>query len=216
MSTTTPQVKLSQGLAIGYTEPLAHAVEPIELGHGTHFLLARNGRGKTTLLRTIARTLKALEGKASARGNLQYVPENLTFESGLPPLAIFKAMLPKSRVTAALELAERIELDVNKPYGKLSTGNRRKTNLILAEFSIDPGSASVLLLDEPFSGLDAYAREQFEQLWRDSSEQTLRLVSCHPDYDSMGLPSAVLILGNTIEHVRDADQTWSEIKGRLN
>jgi len=216
MSTTTPQIELSEGLAIGYTEPLAKTEGAIELGHGTHFLLARNGRGKTTLLRTIAKTLKSLSGKTHSRGKLQYLPENLTFDRELTPTAIFKAMLHKSRLPAALELAERIELDVKKPYGKLSTGNRRKTNLIVAEFSIDPGSANVLLLDEPFSGLDAYAREQFEELWRNSSEQTLRLVSCHPDYDSMDIPSALLIQGTSIEHICDAGQTWNQLKGRLN
>lgn len=216
MSTTTPQLELSADLAIGYTQPLARTDSSIQLSHGTHFLLARNGRGKTTLLRTIARTLKSLEGSVSHRGKLQYIPENLTFDRELTPAAIFKAMLHKSRLSAALELAERIELDVKKPYGKLSTGNRRKTNLIVAEFSIDPGSANVLLLDEPFSGLDAYAREQFEELWKSSSEQTLRLVSCHPDYDSMGIPSALMIHGESIEHIQGSDQTWSQLKGRLN
>ncbi|MBK1827050.1 ATP-binding cassette domain-containing protein [Haloferula rosea] len=216
MSTTTPQLELSADLSIGYTQPLARTDSSIRLSHGTHFLLARNGRGKTTLLRTIARTLKSLSGTVKHRGKLQYIPENLAFDRELPPVAIFKAMLHKSRLADALALAERIELDVKKPYGKLSTGNRRKTNLIVAEFSIDPGSANVLLLDEPFSGLDAYAREQFEALWKESSEQTLRLVSCHPDYDSMGIPSALMIQDESIEHVTDSSQTWSELKGRLN
>ncbi|MGB1128842.1 MAG: ATP-binding cassette domain-containing protein [Haloferula sp.] len=216
MSTTTPQLELSQDLAIGYNQPLARTSGSIQLGHGTHFLLARNGRGKTTLLRTIAQTLKSLGGTVSSRGKLQYIPENLVFDRELPPTSIFRALIHKSRLPAALELAKRIELDVSKPYGKLSTGNRRKTNLIVAEFSLDPGSANILLLDEPFSGLDAYAREQFEELWRNSSEQTLRLVSCHPDYDSMEIPSAILIQDESIEHISSTSQTWNHLKGRLN
>ena len=216
MSTTTPQLQFSPNLTIGYKEPLASASEAIRLDHGTHFLLARNGRGKTTLLRTIARTIKELDGKVETRGRLQYIPENLVFDKELTPTSIFKALIHKSRLHYALDLARRIELDVHKEYGKLSTGNRRKANLIVAEFSADPGSANILLLDEPFSGLDAYAREQFETLWKGSSEQTLRLVSCHPDYDSMGIPSAVVIQDQKIEHTTGQDQTWQRLKQRLN
>ena len=115
-----------------------------------------------------------------------------------------------------MELAERIELDTKKPFGKLSTGNRRKTTLIVAEFSVRHGEGNILLLDEPFSGLDAFARAAFEEIWKKSSAEVLRLVSCHPDYDSMEMPSALLIEGLNARHLSDADQTWSSLKTQLN
>jgi hypothetical protein len=49
---------------------------------------------------------------------------------------VFRMLLPKGRLAEALKLAADIELDVKKPYGRLSTGNRRKTSLIVAEFSV--------------------------------------------------------------------------------
>jgi ABC-type multidrug transport system ATPase subunit len=113
-------------------------------------------------------------------------------------------------------LAERIELDTRKPYGRLSTGNRRKTALVVAELSAKPDQPNVLLLDEPFSGLDAYARAAFEEIWQRSADNVLRLVSCHPDYDGMRMPSAVLIEGGHILHRSDRDQTWSGLKNLLN
>ncbi|MEM1085056.1 MAG: ATP-binding cassette domain-containing protein [Verrucomicrobiota bacterium] len=216
MSDATPHLKLSSGLTIGYRDPLAKADEAITLDSGTHFLLARNGRGKTTLLRTISRSLKQLDGSVEVSGRLQYVPEDMQFDAEIPVSSIFRAMLPKDRLKAAKELAERIELDLKKPYAKLSTGNRRKTSLIIAEYSLDPTKSNILLLDEPFSGLDAHARAAFEQIWKLNADKTLRLVSCHPDYDSMAMPSALLIQDGSIRHTRGSDQTWSQLKGRLN
>lgn len=216
MSDGTPHLKLSSGLTIGYQTPLAKTESSISLDPGTHFLLARNGRGKTTLLRTIARGIKELDGSVEITGRMQYIPEDLRFDEEIPVSSIFKAMIPAARLSAAKELAERIELDLKKPYGKLSTGNRRKTSLIVAEYSLDPTASNILLLDEPFSGLDAYARAAFEDIWKMSADKTLRLVSCHPDYDSMAMPSALLIQDGTIQHTRDTTQTWSQLKSQLN
>lgn len=216
MPTGTPQLTLSPELTIGYQAPLARTEEAITLESGTHFLLARNGRGKTTLLRTIARSLRQLGGSVEASGKMQYVPEDMRFDEEIPVHSIFRAMIPAARLNAARELAERIELDLRKPYGKLSTGNRRKTSLIVAEYSLDPTTPNILLLDEPFSGLDAHARSAFENIWKLSADKTLRLVSCHPDYDSMAMPSALLILDGTIRHSRDVAQTWNQLKSQLN
>lgn len=216
MATESPQLKLQAGLTIGYGKPLASAKEDIELGGGTHFLIARNGRGKTTLLRTLAKTLKQVNGRFEAQGRIQYLPEDLRFDPEITVSGIFKAMLPAAKRKEAADLAASLELDAAKPYGKLSTGNRRKTHLIVAELSIDPARGNILLLDEPFSGLDAYAREVFENIWRTGSEKVLRLVSCHPDYDSMGMPSAVVIQGEGIRHTVGHNQTWSQLKSQLN
>jgi len=216
MTASKPTIKLGSGLAIGYTAPLATFGEAVELNGGTHFLLARNGRGKSTLLRTIAGSLRKLSGDFSTEGFMQYLPEDMRFDQEITPKTIFKTLLPKARHEAALSLADRIELDANKMYGKLSTGNRRKTALIMAEYSVKPDRGNILLLDEPFSGLDAFARETFEEMWDSTSENVLRLVSCHPDYDSMTMPSVLLIEGSRISHHAADGQKWSSLKALLN
>jgi len=215
-SVTTPLIRLGAGLEIGYGAPLARSGREIALTGGTHFLLARNGRGKTTLLRTLARTLKRVSGEFEATGFTQYLPEDLRFDPEISSAAIFRAMLPKSRVADALALADKIELDTKKLYGRLSTGNRRKASLIVAEFSVQPDKGNILLLDEPFSGLDAYARHAFEELWHQTGGHVLRLVSCHPDYDAMPMPSAVVIEKGEISHLTGEHQTWSSLKALLN
>jgi len=216
MIQATPSIHLDSGLEIGYGSPLARFGQSVTLAGGTHFLLARNGRGKTTLLRTLARTLKPVAGNFRTQGFTQYLPEDLRFDPEISPAMIFLTLLPKARLRDALDLANRIELDVKKPYGRLSTGNRRKTNLIAAEFSVKNDRGNILLLDEPFSGLDAFARQAFEEIWKNSSANVLRLVSCHPDYDAMEMPSAVMIEGKNARHLNAGGQTWSQLKSLLN
>ncbi len=216
MKSSAPTIHLDPGLEIGYNASLAKFEDGVSLPGGTHFLLARNGRGKTTLLRTLARTLKPIAGGFRTEGSIQYLPEDMRFDHEITPALIFRALLPKARRQEALDLAKRIELDLQKPYGRLSTGNRRKTNLIVAEFSMGRGACGILLLDEPFSGLDAFARQAFEEIWRDSSANVLRLVSCHPDYDSMQMPSALVIEGKKGRHLSGSSQVWSELKPLLN
>lgn len=215
MSKILPSIFLNGGLEIGYHSTLATFLEPVELESGTHFLLARNGRGKTTLLRTLAGSIKPRSGSFRVQGQMQYLPEDMRFDAEITPELVFHSLLPKNRRAEALHMAKSIELDVRKPYGCLSTGNRRKTNLIVAEFSVVPSQGSVLLLDEPFSGLDAFARQAFEELWDSTGNHVLRLVSCHPDYDSMQLSSVVLIESNHVSHIQSNDQTWHHIKGLL-
>jgi ABC-type multidrug transport system ATPase subunit len=215
MKNSAPFITLGTGLEIGYDKPLARLEDEVTLTHGTHFLVARNGRGKTTLLKTLAGTHKQVSGQFQVEGFTQYLPESMRFDPELPAKRIFQMLLPKDRWTTALELAERIELDVKKPYGRLSTGNHRKTSLILAEYSTQASGGNILLLDEPFSGLDVFARETFEDLWRDSGTGILRLLSCHPDYDSMSMPSTLLIENGKLRHLRDAHQHWSDLKKLL-
>lgn len=215
MDSSAPSIVLHAGLEIGYDSTIARLDNEVALGGGTHFLLARNGRGKTTLLRTLAGSIKPVAGRFRATGFMQYLPEDLRFDPFVPAKLLFRTLLPKDQRAKALELAERVELDVSKPYHRLSTGNRRKTSLIIAEFSVRPNGGNILLLDEPFSGLDFFARQVFEDLWLLSAATVLRLVSCHPDYDSMALPSTLLIESGKIRYLQAAGQAWSSLKELL-
>jgi ABC-type multidrug transport system ATPase subunit len=215
MKPLSPALFLSQGFEIGYRSALARTEAALTLQSGTHFLLARNGRGKTTLLRTLAGSIQPRTGTIQSFGLKQYLPEDLRFDGEITPELIFRTMLPNHRRLEAMALAQHIELDVRMPYARLSTGNRRKTNLLLAEFSVQPDQGNILLLDEPFSGLDAFARQAFEQLWKDTGDHVLRVVSCHPDYDTMAIPNALLIENGRLSQIQTHGQTWNQLQPLL-
>lgn len=213
---TQASVELSEGLAIGYRSVLATVTEDIPLKSGTHYLLARNGRGKTTLLKTLAGLLRQRSGCYSTNGLCQFIGDEFYFDRELKSGAIFKALISASVREAAFNLADQLELDINKEFGKLSFGNRKKVGLVVAEFRTLKENPNLLFYDEPFTGLDTPAREVVTRHWSSSSAQTLRIVSCHPDFDAMAMPSALLISDGEITQGGSGSLSWADFKKRLN
>ena len=209
-------VKLSQGLGIGYRSLLAEVSEDIPLENGTHYLLARNGRGKTTLLKPIAGLIKTVAGNFETRGHCQFIGDEFFFDRELKPQSIFKALIPADRRQEAFHLAEQLELDARKEFGQLSFGNRKKVGLVVAEFRLREQEPNLLLYDEPFTGLDTPAREAIRERWEATRDRALRIISCHPDFDSMSMPSALLISDGKIFLGGDGALTWADFKDRLN
>jgi len=222
-----PKIAISQQMTIGYPKRrlrgqgtdlrLASATDDITLESGRHLLLARNGRGKTTLLKTLAGLLPAIDGNFQVEGQVQYIDEELRFDPELTSKQIFKAFFTNGLLERALGYAERLELDVKKQYGKLSKGNRQKVTLILAETKACDGKGQVMLLDEPFSGLDFHVRDEVDAIWRENSDGVVRLVCVHPDEPTLRAESAVLINDGVIRQLAvDGAIDWFETRKSLN
>lgn len=129
-------------------------------------LLGRNGAGKTTTIRIIMDVFSAdtgavlLDGKPFRQGEYRigYLPE----ERGLYPKRLIVDQLQYLAALRGLSAAdarqsvkrwmERMELTdyTNKKVDTLSKGNQQKIQLAVAMLN-DP---EILILDEPFSGLD--------------------------------------------------------------
>lgn len=129
-------------------------------------LLGRNGAGKTTTLRIIMGVFLSdggevlLDGRPIDRSKVKigYLPE----ERGLYPkksistqmiyLGRLKGMRSAAAVKSAKRLLERLEMGDcwNKRLDTLSKGNQQKIQLAVTLLN-DP---DILVLDEPFSGLD--------------------------------------------------------------
>ncbi|EKU49019.1 ABC transporter ATP-binding protein [Staphylococcus massiliensis] len=147
-----------------------NAVDDIsfELSEGRMLgFLGRNGAGKTTTFRMILGLLKPTYGKVTYKGqkvdkhlydSIGYLPEERglhtkhTVEEELVYLATLKGM-PKKEIKKALDVwLERFEVTEHrtKKIEALSKGNQQKIQL-LASLIHKP---ELLILDEPFSGLD--------------------------------------------------------------
>lgn len=155
-------------------------------------ILGRNGAGKTTLIRIIMGVFGAdsgsvfLDGEPISEHSLKigYLPE----ERGLYPkkkimeqLIYFAALQNIDKKTAiknADALFKRLEIEEykNKRLDTLSKGNQQKVQLI-ATLITNP---DIIILDEPFSGLDPVNASLLKDLVKDLiSDGKLVLFSSH-------------------------------------
>ena len=100
------------------------------------------------------------------RRHIGYVPgdlamyPNLTGKDTITYFANLRGGVDWSHVD---ELAERLEADLSKKVGDLSSGNRQKVGLIQA-FMNRP---ELLIMDEPSSGLDPLMQREFQAMVRE-------------------------------------------------
>lgn len=143
-------------------------------------LLGPNGSGKTTLLRAVLDLVHPAAGRvhitgtdsrqSGARARIAYLPGDLSFPGRLTGAALIRRYtaahghLDGDRVSG---LADRLNIDLSRPVGTLSRGNRQKIGLILV-FGRD---ADLLLLDEPTSGLDPLLQREFAALVEESVDR---------------------------------------------
>lgn len=146
---------------------------------GVFGLLGTNGAGKTTTIRMILGIIKkdsgeiSWNGKAVTRGNVNfgYLPE----ERGLYPKSTIYDQLVyfanlKGLDKRAADKAVKMWLDklnlmeyINSPAEKLSKGNQQKVQFITSMLH-DP---DLIVLDEPFSGLDPVNTEILSKIMKD-------------------------------------------------
>jgi len=140
--------------------------------------LGPNGAVKTTTIRTLLDEIRPTAGTASILGmdcrrdsvairrRLGYVPGDLALYpslTGRDTLTYFANLRGGVDWTYVDELAERLDADLAKKVGDLSSGNRQKVGLIQA-FMNRP---DVLIMDEPSSGLDPLVQREFHTMMRE-------------------------------------------------
>jgi beta-exotoxin I transport system ATP-binding protein len=140
--------------------------------------LGPNGAGKTTTIRLLLDLIRPTRGSAriagldvhaksvEARRLTGYLPGELkppahsTAAGFLDYLGRLRGGVERRAVE---ELAERLELDLERRIGDLSKGNKQKVGIVAA-FMHDP---ELLVLDEPTSGLDPIRQEDVLDLVRE-------------------------------------------------
>jgi ABC-2 type transport system ATP-binding protein len=147
-------------------------------------IVGGNGSGKSTLLRIVARLTQPTMGRVVTPTPIGYVPERLAGGSRLTGaeyiahMGRIKGLDAKTIDVRSRELFERLDLQPgpNVPSGVLSKGNRQK--LVVAQAFLGP--VGLLVLDEPYSGLDAAAHRSLSELIEEATDRgTSVLVSAH-------------------------------------
>jgi ABC-2 type transport system ATP-binding protein len=155
----------------GYTNAVANLSLRVARGRTLGFV-GLNGAGKTTAIRMMVGLLAPTSGSIRVAGcevprerewlkpRVGYVPDRQTVYSWMrvrEAIAFCRKFYPRYNDARVAELMRVLDLDPSKRIKHLSKGNAAKVSLLLA-VGHDP---EVLILDEPMSGLDPLAREQF-------------------------------------------------------
>lgn len=139
-----------------------------QLGKGKVYgLVGPNGSGKSTTLKMIAGLVRPSSGEIRVNGLevnrkicrfVAYLAEQDDFYPSFTAsemIAFYASQFPDFSMEKATDLVSFMNLDEEKPIKQLSKGNRGRLKLILTLAR----NTDVLLLDEPFSGLDPLVRE---------------------------------------------------------
>lgn len=144
-------------------------------------LLGPNGSGKSTLVRLLMGFMTPTSGSATILGldsqndrvdvheKIAYLPGDARLfrtMRGTDALKFFASIRHSADVDRATEIADRLELDLNRWIAFMSTGMRQKLALA-AVMSLD---TPLLILDEPTANLDPTVRNEVLQLVKSSSQ----------------------------------------------
>ncbi len=170
--------------------------------------LGPNGAGKTTTLRMILDIIRpssgtiTILGQSSAlkvRQRIGYLPEEKGLYKKMKTWAVIayfatlKGLSRKEAKRRACELLEKYGLKefINKPTEALSKGMGQKVQL-LAAIAHEP---ELVILDEPFSGLDPVNQQVMEEIIRDMARRNCTLLfSTHVMEHAERLCDRILLL----------------------
>lgn len=186
-----------------------------------HSLIGANGAGKTTLLRVLAGQLQhsgqltvfgadpfdnpAVLDRAVLAGIDAPLPDPWSVKK---LLAVGAARYRRWDASRAEELVERFELPQAVAYSALSRGQKSAASLVLAVAS----GCELLLLDEPYLGLDVRKREEFYRLLREemtSGDRSI-VLSTHHLHESEKLLDTVLYIEDGQVHVNGPAEDLSD------
>ena len=209
----------------------------VELAPGAHGLLGPNGAGKTTFLGLVTGQLRPTMGRVLVFGERPFGNSRILRRIGYCPaadlgecnstplewvtylvrLSGFTARAAAARADAALERVGVFEA-ARRPLVSLSKGMRQRAKLAGA-IAHDP---DLLVLDEPFVGLDPVARHDLVELVRAWATTRSLIVASHLLHEVEALDAGLAVIlggrlvasGTAAEICRLVDAMPAEVRVR--
>jgi ABC-2 type transport system ATP-binding protein len=163
----------------------------LDVPEGSVFaLIGANGAGKTTAIKVLMNIHQPTSGRAEALGvdsrklsplefqQIGYVSENQEMPEWMTVgyfLAYLKPFYPTWDDARAEELVRQFELPLDRKLKHLSRGMKMKAALA-SSLAYRP---KLLVLDEPFSGLDPLVRDELIEGLLESAGESTILISSH-------------------------------------
>ena len=153
-------------------------------------LVGANGAGKTTLIKLLMNILRPDAGSAHVLGiashdlagaafnRIGYVSENQELPDGMTVggmLDYFRPFYPTWDRALELQLVRQFDLPLNRKLKQLSRGMRMKASFA-SSLAYRP---SLIILDEPFSGLDPLVRDELIEGLIERAPETTIFLSSH-------------------------------------
>ncbi len=191
-------------------------------------LVGPNGAGKTTLLRILAGIIPIDEGKIKLNGvdlsasgesidgqlrlNVGHMPEQVRWSGNITVLEALnqfaemrKDSISSEKLLSLVGLAGKSDASLDE----LSQGMRQRLSLAVALM----GSPKMLLLDEPFNGLDPVAAKSVEKMIQELANKGVSIIiSSHQVSGLVGFIDQLLLIhrGQIV-----ADGTIEDIESKL-
>jgi ABC-2 type transport system ATP-binding protein len=167
-----------------------HALD-LDVPEGSIYaLIGPNGAGKTTTIKLLMNILRASAGTAEVLGvdsrrlsprefaRIGYVSENQEMPEWMTVDYFLRYLKPFYSTwddALAADLVRQFELPLDRKLRHLSRGMRMKAALA-SSLAYRP---ELVVLDEPFTGLDALVRDEFTRSLLERAEGTTILISSH-------------------------------------
>lgn len=168
-------------------------------------LIGINGAGKTTIMKSIMaltpidRGEILIDGKKISKDayeKITYIPDRLTMLPSYTIAESFEFMADFYQVwneQRATELLAFFQLEPSEKISSLSKGNTAKVNLLLG-LALD---VDYILMDEPFSGIDIFSREQIANVFTSHLiENRGVIITTHEINDIEHLIDKVVLIGD--------------------